>query len=31
LKKIKEATAEEIMEAGMPKGVAEGIVRKLQE
>ena len=31
LKKIKEATVEEIMEAGMPKGVAEGIVRKLQE
>ncbi|CAH0209041.1 UvrABC system protein C [Peribacillus simplex] len=31
LKKIKEATAEDIMEAGMPKGVAEGIVRKLQE
>ncbi|PAK42721.1 excinuclease ABC subunit C [Peribacillus simplex] len=31
LKKIKEATAEEIVEAGMPKGVAEGIVRKLQE
>lgn len=31
LKKIKEATAEEIMKAGMPKGVAEGIVRKLQE
>ncbi|MGE7182634.1 excinuclease ABC subunit UvrC [Peribacillus sp. NPDC006672] len=31
LKKIKEASAEEIMEAGMPKGVAEGIVRKLQE
>lgn len=31
LKKIKEATAEEIMEAGMPKGVAEGVVRKLQE
>ncbi|MGE7683137.1 excinuclease ABC subunit UvrC [Peribacillus simplex] len=31
LKKIKEATAEEIIEAGMPKGVAEGIVRKLQE
>ncbi|WP_286184403.1 excinuclease ABC subunit UvrC [Bacillus sp. SD075] len=31
LKKIKEATAEEIMQAGMPKGVAEGIVRKLQE
>ncbi|MGE8017694.1 excinuclease ABC subunit UvrC [Peribacillus frigoritolerans] len=31
LKKIKEATAEEIMEAGMPKGVAGGIVRKLQE
>ncbi|USK73675.1 excinuclease ABC subunit UvrC [Peribacillus frigoritolerans] len=31
LKKIKGATAEEIMEAGMPKGVAEGIVRKLQE
>ncbi|WHX65663.1 excinuclease ABC subunit UvrC [Peribacillus frigoritolerans] len=31
LKKIKEATAEEIMEAGMPNGVAEGIVRKLQE
>ncbi len=31
LKKIKEATAEEIMGAGMPKGVAEGIVRKLQE
>ncbi|MEY8733795.1 excinuclease ABC subunit UvrC [Peribacillus frigoritolerans] len=31
LKKIKEATAEEIMEAGMPKGIAEGIVRKLQE
>ncbi|MGG0413282.1 excinuclease ABC subunit UvrC [Peribacillus simplex] len=31
LKKIKEATAEEIMEAGMPKGVAQGIVRKLQE
>ncbi|MED3789617.1 excinuclease ABC subunit UvrC [Peribacillus frigoritolerans] len=31
LKKIKEATAEEIMEAGVPKGVAEGIVRKLQE
>lgn len=31
LKKIKEATAEEIMEAGMPKGVAEGIVRKLHE
>ncbi|MGM0885445.1 MAG: excinuclease ABC subunit UvrC [Bacillota bacterium] len=31
LKKIKEATAEEIMEAGMPKGVAEGIIRKLQE
>ncbi|CAH0129998.1 UvrABC system protein C [Peribacillus sp. Bi96] len=31
LKKIKEATTEEIMDAGMPKGVAEGIVRKLQE
>ncbi|MEW5550341.1 excinuclease ABC subunit UvrC [Peribacillus frigoritolerans] len=31
LKKIKEATAEEIMKAGMPKGVAEVIVRKLQE
>ncbi|MGE7758980.1 excinuclease ABC subunit UvrC [Peribacillus sp. NPDC097895] len=31
LKKIKEASTEEIMEAGMPKGVAEGIVRKLQE
>ncbi|WHY96221.1 excinuclease ABC subunit UvrC [Peribacillus simplex] len=31
LKKIKEATVKEIMEAGMPKGVAEGIVRKLQE
>ncbi|MGG4265657.1 excinuclease ABC subunit UvrC [Peribacillus simplex] len=31
LKKIKEASAEEIMEAGMPKGVAEVIVRKLRE
>ncbi|KQU14934.1 excinuclease ABC subunit UvrC [Peribacillus butanolivorans] len=31
LKKIKEASVEQIIEAGMPKGVAEGIVRKLQE
>ncbi|MGE6375627.1 excinuclease ABC subunit UvrC [Peribacillus muralis] len=31
LKKIKEASVEEIIGAGMPKGVAEGIVRKLQE
>ncbi|XHU83922.1 excinuclease ABC subunit UvrC [Peribacillus muralis] len=31
LKKIKEASVEEIVGAGMPKGVAEGIVRKLQE
>ncbi|MGE7877346.1 excinuclease ABC subunit UvrC [Peribacillus muralis] len=31
LKKIKEASVEEIIAAGMPKGVAEGIVRKLQE
>ncbi|MFC9597923.1 excinuclease ABC subunit UvrC [Peribacillus butanolivorans] len=31
LKKIKEASVEQIKEAGMPKGVAEGIVRKLQE
>ncbi|MGE7766562.1 excinuclease ABC subunit UvrC [Peribacillus sp. NPDC096540] len=31
LKKIKEASLEQIIEAGMPKGIAEGIVRKLQE
>ncbi|AXN37794.1 excinuclease ABC subunit UvrC [Peribacillus butanolivorans] len=31
LKKIKEASVEQIIEAGMPKGIAEGIVRKLQE
>ncbi|WP_285765591.1 excinuclease ABC subunit UvrC [Peribacillus sp. SI8-4] len=31
LKKIKEASVEDIIGAGMPKGVAEGIVRKLQE
>ena len=31
LKKMKEATVEQIMEAGMPKNVAEGIFRKLQE
>ena len=31
LKKMKEATVEQFMEAGMPKNVAEGIFRKLQE
>ncbi|MFJ7744296.1 excinuclease ABC subunit UvrC [Peribacillus sp. NPDC097295] len=31
LKKMKEASVEQIMEAGMPKNVAEGIFRKLQE
>ena len=31
LKKMKEATVEQLMEAGMPKNVAEGIFRKLQE
>lgn len=31
LKKMKEASVEQIVEAGMPKNVAEGIFRKLQE
>ncbi|MGE7600970.1 excinuclease ABC subunit UvrC [Peribacillus sp. NPDC097675] len=31
LKKMKEASIEQITEAGMPKNVAEGIFRKLQE
>lgn len=31
LKKMKESSVEQIVEAGMPKNVAEGIFRKLQE
>lgn len=31
LKKMKEASVEQIIEAGMPKNVADGIFRKLQE
>ena len=30
LKKMKEATIEDIIEAGMPKGVAEAIYQKLR-